>query len=317
MSFVGGGSDIPSFYRRFGGAVVSTAIDRYVYVTVNQKFDNAIRVSYSKTEEVDSVEQIRHKIVRETMKYLNVQGGVEITTIADVPSSGTGLGSSSAFTIGLLHALNAYNRAFTSAETLARDSCKLEIEICGEPIGKQDQYASAYGGLNFIRFNEDDSVSVDPIICLRETLERLQRNTLVFYTGITRGASALLKVEGDVLASDQLKQDAMKRMVKLAHDLRDELQRNNLDSFGEILHENWCLKRSITDQISTADIDGWYEKARSAGALGGKLLGAGGGGFLSFYAPYEKHHQIERVLPNLRKVNFGLERQGSKIIFVH
>lgn len=317
MSFVGGGSDLPEFYRRFGGAVVSTAIDKYIYITVNKKFDQAIRVSYSKTEEVAHVDQVEHKLVRETLKHLGIQGGIEITSIADIPSRGTGLGSSSAFTVGLLNALNAYNRKFSSSEDLAADSCKLEIEICGEPIGKQDQYASAYGGFNIIRFNEDDTVSVNPIICLKETVEQLKKNTVIFYTGINRNASTLLKAQNEQLVSSEAKQNTMKRMVQLAFDLKDELQRNNLTSFGEILHESWELKKSITDMVSTAEIDDWYSRARKAGAVGGKLLGAGAGGFLMFYAPQERHAEIAKSLEGLLRVDFGYDREGSKIIFFH
>jgi D-glycero-alpha-D-manno-heptose-7-phosphate kinase len=317
MSFVGGGSDMPAYYRKFGGAVVSTAIDKYIYITVNEKFDQAVRVSYSKTEEVSSIDEIEHHIVRESLRYLHIPGGVEITSVADIPSRGTGLGSSSAFTVGLLHALNAFHRKFTSAEVLAKDACTIEIDICKEPIGKQDQYASAYGGLNFIRFNEDDSVFVHPIISLRETIERLERNIIVFYTGITRSASALLKYQTEALGNEIDKQETMKKMVRLAYDLRTELQKNSLDSFGEILHESWQLKKSLSRDISSIDLDDFYDKARRAGAMGGKLLGAGAGGFLMFYAPYEKHPAIARSLAPLREVKFGLEREGSKIIFIH
>ncbi|MEQ1876968.1 MAG: GHMP kinase [Bdellovibrionia bacterium] len=318
MSFVGGGSDLPGYYRHNGGgAVVSTAIKKYVYITVNEKFDEAIRVSYSKTEEVTKVSEIQHKIVRETLLHLGIPGGVEITSVADIPSRGTGLGSSSAFTVGLLNALQAYKTSFVSAESLGKEACRIEIEICGEPIGKQDQYASAYGGLNFIQFNEDDSVFVNPIICGRQTVETLQNNTLVFYTGLTRNASAILKTQDENIRSDPAKRDAMKKMVKFAFDLRDSLQRNNLDDFGNALHENWLLKKSLAADVTSGDIEDWYSKARSAGALGGKLLGAGNGGFLMFYAPKEKHRDIGQALQKLRQVHFGFEPEGSKIIFVH
>src|SRR6185369_2656191 len=184
MSFVGGGSDLPVFYRKYGGAVVSTAINQFVYITVNKKFDEKIRVSYSKTEEARTVEKIKHPLVREAMKLLGLGGGLEITSIADIPARGSGLGSSSTFTVGLLHALHAYAERYASAEQLAREACEIEIQRCGEPIGKQDQYAAAFGGFNFIEFNPDDSVSVEPIICKRETLHQLQANTLVFFTGV-------------------------------------------------------------------------------------------------------------------------------------
>lgn len=317
MSFVGGGSDLPAFSRRFGGAVVSTAIDKYVYITVNPKFDHRIRVSYSKTEEVESVAKIRHPLVRESMKLLGLDGGIEITSIADIPSRGSGLGSSSSFTVGLLHALHAYCGRHASAQQLASEACAIEIEKCGEPIGRQDQYAAAFGGLNFIQFHPDDSVSVDPLVCRRETLVRLRENILVFFTGITRRASGILKNQQKAVAGQRSKQRALKRMVEFAHELREELQKNNLDAFGELLHENWKLKRSITPEISTRQIDAWYETARKEGAVGGKLLGAGSGGFLMFYAPRERHDAIAHALSGLRRVAMGFEPQGSKIIFVH
>ncbi|HKI69502.1 MAG TPA: GHMP kinase, partial [Verrucomicrobiae bacterium] len=279
MSFVGGGSDLPVFYRKFGGAVVSTAVNKFVYVTVNQKFDEKIRVSYSRTEEAKSVQKVKHPLVREGMRLLGIDGGVEITSIADIPAKGTGLGSSSSFTVGLLNALHAFANRFASAEQLARESCVIEIERCGEPIGKQDQYAAAFGGFNFIEFNPDDSVSVEPIICKRETMQQLQANTLAFYTGITRSASALLKTQQQAVANQKAKQKTMLKMVELARVLKAELQKNNLAAFGEIIHENWLLKRSLAREVSNRAIDDWYATARKAGAVGGKLLGAGSGGF--------------------------------------
>lgn len=317
ISFVGGGSDLPAFYRRHGGAVISTAIDKYVFVNVNKKFDNGIRVSYSKTEEVGHVDQVEHPLVRAAMKYLNLDGGIEITTIADIPSRGTGLGSSSSFVVGLLHALNAFKGQYVSNSRLGEDGCHIEIDICGEPIGKQDQYAAAFGGFNLIEFKPDDSVVVSPIICDRATVRELEANILMFYTGITRSASALLKQQSDVIAGDASKQRAMMRMVELTHILRGELHRNNVAAFGEILHENWMLKRSITSGISTVDIDGWYAAARSAGATGGKILGAGAGGFLLLYAPRESHDAIKSALPALRPISVGFEPLGSRIIFYH
>jgi D-glycero-alpha-D-manno-heptose-7-phosphate kinase len=317
MSFVGGGSDLPSFYRKHGGAVVSTAIDKYVYVNVNKKFDNGIRVAYSKNEEVDRVEQIDHRIVRSAMQFLQLDGGIEITTIADIPSKGTGLGSSSTFTVGLLHVLNAFKGRYVSSDQLGKDSCHIEIDLCGEPIGKQDQYAAAFGGLNLIEFKPDDSVVVSPIICDRATVAQLEANTLVFYTGISRSASMLLKQQSAEVAGNAEKQRSMLRMVQLAYDMREELHRNNISAFGEILHENWMLKRSMVSGVSTDDIDEWYRVARAAGATGGKILGAGAGGFLMLYAPLEQHERIKLALHMLRPIPLGFEPLGSRIIFYH
>lgn len=317
MSFVGGGSDLPSFYERHDGAVVSVALDKYVYVTVNDKFDERVRVSYSQTENVESAREVRHPIVRAALEKLGIDGGIEITSIADIPSRGTGLGSSSSFTVGLLNALRAYRNEFSSPETLASDACEIEIDILQEPIGKQDQYAAAYGGLNFIRFSGDGSVSVDPIITGKGTRQRIEENLVVFYTGITRSASDILQRQKRNTENDERRVETMKRMVVLAHDLRDELQKNNADAFGDILHENWMLKREMADGISSPEIDGWYGLGMKAGATGGKLLGAGGGGFLMFYAPKERHDGIVAALPSLRRVPMSFEGQGSKIIFIH
>ena len=314
MSFVGGGSDISSFYRKYGGAVLSTAIDKYVYVSVNPKFDGGIRLAYSKVEEVSRLEDIEHQLLRATFEMMGLSGGVEVTTTADIPSRGTGLGSSSSFTVGLIHAAAAYLGQQISARDLAEKSCHIEIERCCEPIGKQDQYAAAFGGLNLIEFHEDDSVNVSPVIVPRGYCENLQKRLIVFYTGITRSASAILKTQTEVSGTDMKKQAALRRMVELAYVLRDEMGSGELDSFGEILHENWELKKSLTSGISTPDIDAWYESARDAGALGGKLLGAGSGGFMMFYAPEDRHVEIESAI-GLRRVDVKFDPLGSRILF--
>lgn len=314
MSLVGGGSDLPNFYERHGGAVLSTAIDKYVFVTCNPKFDNGIRIAYSKTEEVASVDQIEHRIVRATMSLLGISGGIEITTIADVPSRGTGLGSSSSFTVGLLHVLHAFEGRYASAARLAEESCHVEIDICGEPIGKQDQYAAAMGGFNLIEFQCDGRVDVTPVVMPTAQRDLLSRRIVAFYTGVTRSASPLLKAQSASVASDVSKQKALQRMVELAYVLKTELESGHIDSLGDILHENWDLKKSLTVGISTPEIDGWYETARRHGATGGKLLGAGAGGFLVFYADERYHDSIARAL-GLKQVRFEFEPLGSRIIF--
>lgn len=317
MSFVGGGSDLPAYYRLHGGAVVSTAIDKYVYVTVNPKFDQRIRVSYSRTEDVDKASNLRHPLVRESLQQLGIVGGVEITSIADIPSRGTGLGSSSAFTVGLLHALHAWQGRYRSAEQLAQECCRIEIERCGEPIGKQDQYATAYGGLNFIEFFPDERVAVQPILCRHDTVDRLQDHLLAFYTGITRPAAKVLRKKQRRIAADPEKQAMLARMVALARTLRDALQQDNLDAFGDILHQNWMLKKQLSGEVSTSQIDAWYDAARRAGAVGGKILGAGSGGFLLFYAARRRHRAIRDALAQLRPIRMRFEPQGSRILFVH
>lgn len=314
VSFVGGGSDLPAFYRREGGAVLSVAIDKYVYVNVNRKFDNGTRVAYSKTEEVDSVEQIQHPIVRATMGYLGIRGGVEITTIADIPSKGTGLGSSSTFTVGLLHALNAFRGQYVSKAKLGADSCLVEIELCGAPIGKQDQYAAAFGGLNLIEFHPDESVSVSPLICPRDFIASIEKQVLMFYTGITRSASDILVRQSEGIGRASEKRRALRRMVELTYHLCDELHRWNLDAFGEVLHENWLLKKSLAEEITNDAIDGWYRRALQAGAKGGKLLGAGAGGFLMFFAPPDRHDAIKRALGELQHIPVKFDFAGSRIV---
>ena len=315
MSFVGGGSDLPSFYREQMGAVVTTAIDKYIYIAINNRFEEGFRISYSKTEIVKKIEEVEHRLIKVVLKKLNINSGIEITTMADIPSRGTGLGSSSSFTVGLLNALHAYKKEYCSPESLAQESCEMEIDICKDPIGKQDQYIAAYGGFNFIQFNPDESVYVDPIICLQETLTRLESNLLVLYTGRTRTATDILHEQNNNLKTNPAKREILKKMVKLAFNLKEELQKNKLDSFGEILHENWILKKELASSVSNNEIDEIYEKGLHAGATGGKLLGAGGGGFFVFYAPKEKHSNIIKTLPQLRTVEIKFEKQGSKIIF--
>lgn len=315
MSFVGGGSDLPAFYREHGGAVISTAINKYVFVTANKKFDDGVRVAYSQTEEVASASEVRHALVRAAMGLLGLRGGVEITTVADIPSRGTGLGSSSSFTVALLHALHAFQGRYVNTTQLAEEACRIEIDICGEPIGKQDQYAAAIGGLNVIEFRPDDTVGVTPVICHPATVARLQSSLLMLYTGITRSASSLLREQSQDVSSDQAKKATLRRMVELCYTLRDELQADNLDAFGEVLHENWELKKSLASRISSSEIDDWYRSARRHGATGGKILGAGAGGFLLLSAPPERHAAICHALSSLRPIPFEFDRFGSQIIF--
>lgn len=317
VSFVGGGSDMPVYYQRNGGAVLSTSIKKYVYVTINKRFDHTLRVSYSKTEEVEHADLLQHKLVRACLQKLNQDGGLEITSIADIPSRGSGLGSSSSFTVGLLHALHAFKGRYRSRFDLGAEACAVEIDICGEPIGKQDQFAAALGGLNLIRFNPDGSVDYEPVVAPIPFLREFEASLMMFYTGIVRSASDLLDKQGKAVASDEKKISVLDRMVALTGDLKREIQASNLDAIGDVLHENWVLKQSLTNGISSGAIDDWYARARAAGATGGKLLGAGGGGFLLFIAPREKHAAITSALHDLRPIDIKFDRQGSSIIFDH
>lgn len=317
VSFLGGGSDLPAYYRRHGGAVLSTAIDQSVYVTVSRKFDNAVRVSYSRTEEVAHSREVAHPLVREALEMLGIEGGIEITSIADIPARGTGLGSSSSFTVGLLNALHAYCGRHVAAERLAAESCAVEIERCGEPIGKQDQYAAAFGGFNFIRFHPDERVEVNKVVCAPSVISDLQDRLLFFYTGITRSASELLQRQSEAMTASPCKRQGMADMVRLAETAYAELCAGNAGSLGELLHDAWQIKRTMTDGVSNAMVDDAYHAAREAGATGGKLLGAGGGGFLLVYAEPERHAAVRRALGRLRETPFRFAPHGSSIIFVH
>lgn len=295
---------------------MSTAINKYIYVTTNKKFDRQIRASYSITEIVEHANDLKHDLIREALRLVGVSGGIEITSISDIPSSGTGLGSSSTYTVGLLNALYGYVGRHVGPERLAKEACQIEIEVLGKPIGKQDQYAAAYGGLQFIQFNPDGSVFVDPIMCEPETKKRLEARLMMFYTGMTRSADNILAEQSRNTASDDEKRRALRRMKGQADEARRALEENCLDEFGQTLHEGWQLKRSLAGGISNSKIDEWYDTARAHGAIGGKILGAGGGGFLLVYAHEEQHQIIEDALPDLRRTPFALEPQGSKIIFV-
>jgi D-glycero-alpha-D-manno-heptose-7-phosphate kinase len=316
ISFVGGGSDLAAFYRHESGAVLSTAINKYIYITVNPKFDRKIRASYSRTEMVDSVDELQHELIRESLRMVGVDGAIEITSISDIPSQGTGLGSSSSYTVGLLNALYAYKGSLAGAERLAQEACEIEIERCHHPIGKQDQYIAAYGGLKHIRFNPDDSVFTDSVICSPRTRHCLQERLLLLYTGMTRRASSILAEQSHNTETDDSKRTTLRRMVALADRLRDALIHDDLDGFGEVLHANWLEKCRLASSITNPVINEWYETARSHGAVGGKILGAGGGGFLLLYAPVNRHREICMALPDLRPIQFRFEPQGSKLIYV-
>jgi len=316
ISFVGGGSDLPSFYHGEPGAVVSTAINKYIYISVNTKFDRKIRASYSVTEIVDQVDDLRHELIREAMKVVGADGGIEITSISDIPSQGTGLGSSSTYTVGVLNALHAHAGRHAGAERLAREACDIEIARCQKPIGKQDQYIAAFGGLQHIQFNPDDSVYVDPIICTPQCKRELQGSLLMLYTGITRSAESILQEQKANVETDAGRRAVLHEMVQLARQVRDSLCCNDLDGFGEALHQGWMAKKRLASGISSPKIDAWYERARQHGAIGGKVLGAGGGGFLLLYAHRDRHPEIIKALPDLRPISFHFEPQGSKIIYV-
>lgn len=313
ISFVGGGTDIASFYKEHPGAVVSTAIDKYVYVTINKNFDsNGIRVAYSKTELVNDIKKVQHPIVREAMKLTGIIKGIEITTMADVPSKGTGLGSSSSFTVGLLNALYAYKGNLTSSIKLAEEACHVEIDRLKEPIGKQDQYIAARGGFQFIEFLSDGTVLSDPVLIDEHVKKRLEKNLMLFYTGQTRSAKKILAEQGKKSKENF---QALMILKGLAIELRRQLLRKNIEQVGELMHENWRIKQKLSSKITDNQISGWYNDAIKAGAIGGKICGAGGGGFLLFYCPIEQQPKVRKNIP-LREIKFKFEPQGSRIIHV-
>ena len=314
MSYVGGGTDIKEFYKEETGAVLSTSIDKYMYVSVHSKFDAGIRIAYSRTEEVNFLHEIEHPLVRETLKLLELKGGLEITSTADIPGKGTGLGSSSSYTVGLINALSAHNNISISPQSLAEKACEVEILKCGEPIGKQDQFAAAFGGLKLYEFMPNDKVIVSPVLCSSEFKDLMNDNTLIFYTGKLRSASKILQEQTRV-SNEKDKRLTLRRMAKLAYDFKLSIESNDLNSLGNMLHENWNLKKTLTKEISNSFIDEIYGNAISSGALGGKLLGAGAGGFMMFIAPKNKHQGIIKSLSKLRLINFKLESSGSKIIY--
>jgi len=312
ISFVGGGTDLPSFYKEEFGAVLSATIDKYVYVIIKERFDDYIYINWTKKEIVKNPDEIEHDLVREAMKKTGINRGVEITTLADIPSEGSGLGSSSSLIVGLLNALYEFRGVQVSSEQLAREACEIEIDRVGKPIGKQDQYAAAYGGLNEIKFFKDEKVEVERVDLFNNKMRELGSNLLLFYTGKTRRASEILEKQRNKI-SDIF--PILLKMKNLVSELRKYIERGDFDILGDFLDQGWRMKRSLLKEISNPEIDEMYEKAKKAGALGGKLCGAGGGGFLLLYVPRENQNRVRRALKNYREMPFMLDRCGSRIIF--
>ena len=312
VSFLGGGTDFPDYYRNHAGFVLSTAIDKYIYVIVKQRFDNMIYVNYSRKEIVENVDEIQHELVREAMRITGVEQGVEITTLADVPSSGTGLGSSSSVTVGLLQALYSYSGKLVTAEILARKACEIEIDICKKPIGMQDQFIAAYGGFREISFDKDDDVIVTELGLDDELIRRLNRNMMLFYTNITRPSESILTEQRENISK---REDRLLALCELAKQARDCLKNHDLSDFGNMLHKGWELKRGLASGVSNQILDNLYNASRKAGAIGGKIAGAGGGGFLLLYAPLAAQDNVRNALSNLRELPFLFERDGSRVVF--
>lgn len=317
-SFFGGGTDFHDYYEhsKFGyGSVISTALDMYVYITVNRNFDNKIRLCYSGNELVNHVNEVKHNIIREALRIVGIETGIEIFYSADIPLSGAGIGlaSSSALAVGVLNALHAYKGEHVSPEQLAKEACHIEIDCLGQQIGIQDQYAVAYGGFNRYRFHAGRNTIVCPIICEKSVKAQLQKNLMLFFTGLTRDSRKILQEQTQTIGDKTAMLDSLVEAVDAAY---NNLTPEKLDNWGKALDESWQIKKKFAGGISNPLIDDMYVAAKEAGMLGGKILGAGGGGFLLAYVPERKQQAVRVALKEFREVPFCFEPQGSRIIFV-
>jgi D-glycero-alpha-D-manno-heptose-7-phosphate kinase len=312
-SLFGGGTDFPGYYLEHGGCVLSSAIDKYIFVTIKRRFDKKLRVGWTHTELVDSVDELHHELIREAFRLTGIDHGVEITTMGDIPSEGSGLGSSSTVTVGALHAMYTMQRELVVAERLAAEACHIEIDVLGKPIGIQDQYIAAYGGLRFMEFMPGNGevrstrIDLDPA-----TKRQLNHNLLLFYTGVTRKADSILAEQQSNIRSRESVLEEMKHVARVAC---DKLQQADVDAIGDLLHASWLLKKQLASKISNSEVDDLYELARRAGATGGKIAGAGGGGFLLLYCPPGRQEHLRRELHMLQELPFNLGQDGSKVIF--
>jgi D-glycero-alpha-D-manno-heptose-7-phosphate kinase len=312
ISFFGGGTDFRAFFMQEGGCVLSSAIDKYIFVTIKQRFDSKLRIGYTQTEMVDEVNQIHHELIRESLRITGIDRGIEITTMGDIPSEGSGLGSSSTVTVGALHAMYAYLGEMVPAERLAREACAIEIETLKKPIGIQDQYIAAYGGFRFFEFLPDGTVTVERVRLSPEAERVLNSNFMLFFTGVSRDSSSVLREQVNNL-KDRLSE--LREIKDMACEARCAIDTENFEALGVLLHQSWELKKRLAGTISNGRINEMYETARSAGAIGGKIAGAGGGGFLLLYVPFEHQNRVRMALHGLQELPFRLEADGTKVIF--
>lgn len=317
-SFFGGGTDFADYYKnsKYGyGSVISAALDMHVYITVNRRFDNKIRVVYNGNELVECVDEIQHNIIREAMRVTGVESGVEIVYTADLPMTnlGVGLASSSALAVGVLNVLHAYKGEYVTASDLAGEAIDIEINRLGQQIGIQDQYAVSYGGFHRYFFNSDNTVNVVPALYDNKTREELQRNIQIYYTGKARDSRPILK-EQKKLIRDK-KEEVFDPLIEATEEAYRYLQQGKIDMWGELLHSTWEIKKQFATGVSNPEIDQMYDQAREAGAVGGKILGAGGGGFLLLYVKPERQHEVRQCLAEYREIPFRMDMQGSRIIF--
>ncbi len=312
ISFFGGGTDFPSFFMEEGGCVLTSAIDKYIYVTVKERFDNKLRIGYTQTEMVDNIDQIQHELIREALRTTGIHSGLEITTMGDIPSEGSGLGSSSTVTVGALNALYTYLGEIVSAEKLAREACSIEIDTLKKPIGIQDQYIAAYGNLRFLDFLPDGQVNIEKVLLDTESRRALNDRFLLFFTGVSRRADNILREQKENI-KDRI--PVLREMKQMVYEARKVLTNCDFDAFGLLMHESWKLKKRLAGTITNDNINDLYELARRSGATGGKITGAGGGGFLLLYVPYEKQSAVRNALCELQELPFRLESDGTKVIF--
>ncbi len=311
IGLLGGGTDLPDYYQEHGGRVLNCAIDKYVYVIVKQRFDDDIYVNYSKKEIVSRVEDLEHELVREAMLMTGVANGVEITTLADIPSTGSGLGSSSAVTVGLLHALFAYQGRQVTAEELADRACTVEIDRCGKPIGKQDQYIAAFGGIRDLRFGPGEKVTTEELGLSAAERRALQQQIMLFYTGITRKADSILAEQTANIKATRPQLDILRDLAGFAV---DRLRSGDVDAVGVALREGWEAKRKLAVGVSNSWIERAISRALDAGASGAKLTGAGGGGFLLVMCPMERQRAVRQSLADMRELPVHLDRLGSRVV---
>jgi D-glycero-alpha-D-manno-heptose-7-phosphate kinase len=311
ISFFGGGTDFPSYFLNEGGCVLSSAINKFIFVTIKERFDDKLRIGYTRTEIVDTVDEVAHELIREALRKTGVRKGVELITMGDIPA-GSGLGSSSTVTVGSLHAMYAYQNMLVSMDRLAEEACDIEVNVLGKPIGFQDQYIAAFGGLRFIEFNRSgnvitEMVNLDPVI-----QNRLSENMLLYFTGVTRKAETILTKQKDNINH---RLPILRKLKEMAYQARESLCAGQIDDLGHLLHESWQLKKQLANGISNNVLEEYYETAIRAGAYGGKVTGAGGGGFLMLYCPLEKRESVRAALKDLRELPFKLEPDGTKVIF--
>ena len=312
VSFFGGGTDFPSYFMEEGGCVLNSAIDKFIFVTIKERFDQKLRIGYTQTEMVDGIDQIQHELIREALRLMRIDCGVEITTMGDIPSEGSGLGSSSTVTVGALHAMYAYQGEIVTAERLAREACWIEIDQLKKPIGIQDQYIAAYGGLRFFQFLPGGEIKAEKVHISLDAQRVLNDNFMLFFTGVSRSSSSILTEQKSNI-KDRISE--LREIKDMAYQARTDIEKGDFDSIGDLMNRSWELKKRLAGTVSNGSINEIYETARRAGAIGGKITGAGGGGFLLLYVPYECQNRVRAALKGLQEMPFRLEADGTKVIF--